>query len=181
VVGVSYQSHCFKFLVTNYSLPDFHWKCIKDRSPVKNTGDGVKIMLLSCEGDWSNINLCVGRNLWTVIKAIVISATENTVEETVYGEQVNTLEYRLLESSVFHPALSYGTTVLVNQSENDRLLFQGIKEASPFKTIKFMLSHNLTQESANKLGKDIIDIGGYWERAFYHSCTSQLPCSSEQG
>lgn len=97
------------------------------------------------------------------IKAIKILATNTTLEETVYGEKVNEVEYKLLKSAVFACDLTYGATVLTKRSQNDELVFDGIKELSPFKTRKYLLSGNLTQEAANSLGKDIIEKGGYWE------------------
>lgn len=99
----------------------------------------------------------------TLIKPIKILATDTTVEETVYGEQVGDLEYRLLESGVFASSLTYGTTVHIKLSLNNELVFEGIKELSPFKTSKYLLSDYLTQDDANRLGKDLIEKGGYWE------------------
>lgn len=99
----------------------------------------------------------------THIKPIRILATDTTVEEIVYGEQVSELEYKLLESAVFASSLTYGTTVLIKTSQDDKLVFDGIKEPSSFQTSKFLLSDYLTQDDVNRLGKDIIENGGYWE------------------
>jgi len=99
----------------------------------------------------------------TIIKPIKVLATDTTVEETVYGEQVSEFEYRLLESAVFASLLTYGTTVYTKLSLNGELQFEEIKEISPFNTSKFLLSDYLTQDNANRLGKDLIEKGGYWE------------------
>ena len=99
----------------------------------------------------------------TLIKPIKVLATNTTVEETVFGEQVSEIEYRLLESAVFTSALTYGTIVCTKFSPNSELVFDGIKEISPFKISKYLLSDYLTQDDANRLGKDLIEKGGYWE------------------
>jgi hypothetical protein len=66
------------------------------------------------------------------IKPIKILATDTTIEETIYGEKVSEFEYKLLESAVFTCDLTYGTTVLTKRSQNDELVFDGIKRLSPF-------------------------------------------------
>lgn len=98
-------------------------------------------------------------------KSIKIIAPDGS-SETVFGEQVGTDAYKLLENPIFNSRINYGTTVKVTTDKNGELVVSKILRASEYKTRRFLLSSFINQtDLKEKIGNRIIEAGGTWEVA----------------
>ncbi|MCX6318902.1 MAG: hypothetical protein NTW29_16605 [Bacteroidetes bacterium] len=87
-------------------------------------------------------------------------------QETVFGERVADDTFRLIENPLFNRRINYGTIIKTVIDDKGQYIFSKIVRPSAFNTRIFLLSHDFNEHGMkSKIGKPILEAGGFWEVA----------------